>query len=897
MNPRYRRAEIEFHLTDLGISALVVPEDEDPPALNVATQLGVQILRLACDERGLPAALVADRIVQRCRKNRGVTNQALLLHTSGTTARPKIVPLSHANLVTSSQNIARSLALTPHDRCLNVMPLFHIHGLVGALLASLAAGSSVALPRDFDPTCFFDWLDACEATWYTAVPAIHQAVLAMAPQHAAVLARRHLRFVRSSSAALPPTVMAALERVFDAPVVEAYGMTEASHQIATNPLPPWVRKSGSVGLPAGPDVAILSEDGAFLPREVQGEICIRGETVMTAYEHNDDANAHAFHEGWLRTGDQGFFDADGYLRISGRLKEMINRGGEKVSPLEVEAVLLRHAAIAEAAVFSIPHPTLGEDVAAAVVLLPGATIAESNLRQWLQGYLADIKVPQQIVIVDSLPRGSTGKVQRLLLADAFRNRLCAAFVAPSTPTEHTLAEIWREVLGLERVGVFDNFMSLGGDSLKAVRVISRLRQVLGVEVAVAELFARPVLAEFAEAVREGARSTLPPITVAGRDEPLPLSFAQRRLWFLAQMEGVSQAYHISLGLRLTGVLDGGALRRALDRLVARHEALRTTFSHADGQPVQRIAAENGSFSLHEHDLRQHSNAEGELQWLAIEEANAAFDLQAGPLVRGRLIRLGDSEHVLLITLHHIVSDGWSMGVLTRELGTLYRAYSQGQADPLPALAVQYPDYAVWQRRWLTGEGLQAQSDYWRRTLAGTPAVLELPTDRRRPVQQDHAGAFVALELDDDLTAGLKALSQRHGTTLFMTLLAGWAALLTRLSGQDDVVIGTPVANRGRAEVEPLIGFFVNSTGIAAGPLWKPDGWRASAAGQDPGAGSTTAPGLAVRAGSGDRPAAAQSGVRAGVSGDVRLAEHRPNRPRAAGADSGAGEDALFFCKI
>jgi amino acid adenylation domain-containing protein len=813
MNPRFRRAEIEFHLTDLSISALVVPEGEDPPALNVATRLGVQILRLACDKRGFPAALIADRIVQRCRKNRGVTNQALLLHTSGTTARPKIVPLSHANLVTSSRNIARSLALTPNDRCLNVMPLFHIHGLVGALLASLAAGSSVALPREFDPTCFFDWLDAGEATWYTAVPAIHQAVLAMAPRHAAVLARRHLRFVRSSSAALPPTVMAALERVFGTPVVEAYGMTEASHQIATNPLPPWVRKSGSVGLPAGPDVAILSEDGAFLPREAQGEICIRGETVMTAYEHNDDANAHAFRDGWLRTGDQGFLDADGYLHISGRLKEMINRGGEKVSPLEVEAVLLRHPAIAEAAVFSIPHPTLGEDAAAAVVLLPGATVAESNLRQWLQGYLADIKVPQQIIVVDALPRGPTGKVQRLLLADALQNRLCTAFVAPCTPTEQALAEIWREALGLERISVLDNFFSLGGDSLKAMMVISRLRRVLGVEVAVAALFARPVLAEFADAVREGARSTLPPIIAAGRDAPLPLSFAQQRMWFLAQMEGVSQAYHVPLGLRLTGELDDGALRRALDRLVARHEALRTTFGPADGQPVQRIAAENGGFSLHEHDLRQHGNAEGELQRLAIEEANAAFDLQAGPLVRGRLIRLGDSEHVLLITMHHIVSDGWSMGVLTRELGTLYRAYSQGQADPLPALAIQYPDYAVWQRRWLAGEVLQAQSDYWQRTLAGTPAVLELPTDRRRLPQQDHAGALVALELDDGLTAGLKALGQRHGTTLFMTLLTGWAALLARLSGQDDVVIGIPVANRGRAEVEPLIGFFVNTLAL------------------------------------------------------------------------------------
>jgi syringomycin synthetase protein SyrE len=813
MNPRYRRGEIEFHLKDLAISALVVPEHEDHPALGVASGLGLQILRLTCDERGLPVALHPEGIVPRRTTIGGAADQALLLHTSGTTARPKIVPLSHANLVCSSRNIARSLALTPRDRCLNVMPLFHIHGLVGALLASMAAGSSVALPRAFDAAHFFDWLDACQASWYTAVPPIHQAVLAMAPRYPAVLARRHLRFVRSSSAALPPSIMAALERTFDAPVVEAYGMTEASHQVAINPLPPGVRKPGSVGLPTGPEVAVLDENGRTLPQETQGEICIRGETVISAYEHDDDANVHAFHDGWLRTGDQGFFDTGGYLRISGRLKEMINRGGEKVSPLEIEAALLQHAAIAEAAVFSIPHPTLGEDVAAAIVLQAGAMITGSDLRHWLRGSLTDIKIPQQIITVDALPRGPTGKVQRRLLTQLSEERLRATFVAPRTPIENSIAAIWREVLGVERIGIFDNFMALGGDSLSAITVISRLRQTLGVEVALALLFDRPALAEFAEAVGQAAPSLVPPITAARRDQPLPLSYAQQRLWFLAQMQGINNAYHVPLGLRLSGELDGGALRRALDRLVARHEALRTSFSNADVQPVQRIAAEDSGFDLQAHDLRQHGDAESELQRLTVEEADTAFDLQLGPLIRGRLVRLGEREHVLLITLHHIVSDDWSMGILTRELSALYEAYRQNQPDPLPRLPIQYADYALWQRHLLAGELLQSQSDYWRRTLADAPAVLELPTDRHRPVQQDYRGAFVPLELNPRLTTRLKALSQAHGATLFMTLLAGWAALLSRLSGQDDVVIGVPAANRGRAEIEPLIGFFVNSLAL------------------------------------------------------------------------------------
>jgi amino acid adenylation domain-containing protein len=306
---------------------------------------------------------------------------------------------------------------------------------------------------------------------------------------------------------------------------------------------------------------------------------------------------------------------------------------------------------------------------------------------------------------------------------------------------------------------------------------------------------------------------LPPITRARRHELLPLSLAQQRLWFLAQLEQVSQAYHLPFGLRLRGALDGAALRRALDRIVARHEALRTRFIYSDGQPVQRIAAKDAGFDLREHDLRRHADPEGELRRLAVEEAEATFDLQKGPLARGQLVRLNDEEHVLLATLHHIVSDSWSIGVLTRELSALYAAFRDGLADPLPPLAIQYPDYAVWQRRWLLQERQSVVGEYWRRELKEAPTVLELPTDRSRPTQQNYAGAFIPLELDERLTLALGALSRRHGTKPFATLLAGWAALLSRLSGQDDVVIGTAVANRGRVETEPLIGLFANSLAL------------------------------------------------------------------------------------
>src|SRR5262249_50004094 len=321
-------------------------------------------------------------------------------------------------------------------------------------------------------------------------------------------------------------------------------------------------------------------------------------------------------------------------------------------------------------------------------------------------------------------------------------------------------------------------------------------------------------------------STAFPITAIERSERLPLSFAQQRLWFLAQMEGVSQAYHISSGLRLFGALDRDALRRALNHILARHEALRATFIQIDGEPwVGRQEAgrqeavtafchpascrPTQGFHLLEHDLR----AEGELNPLIAEETLTPFDLENGPLIRGRLVRLAQDEHVLLVTMHHIVSDGWSMGILMRELGALYNAFLHGEPAPLPELPVQYPDYAVWQRRWLTGEVLEAQAEYWKNTLAGAPAVLELPADHPRPAQQDFAGAAVEFVLDARLSSALKALSRRHGTTLFMTLLAGWAALLARLSGQEDLVIGAPIANRNRVEIEPLIGFFVNTLAL------------------------------------------------------------------------------------
>jgi acyl-CoA synthetase (AMP-forming)/AMP-acid ligase II len=339
-----------------------------------------------------------------------------VLHTSGTTSRHKVVPLTHANVCASAANIARSLALTATDRCLNVMPLFHIHGLIAALLASLASGARVICSPGFNALQFFGLVKEHQPTWYTAVPTMHQAILARAERNPEAVKATRLRLIRSSSASLPPTVMLELERVFGAPVIEAYGMTEAAHQMASNPLPPAPRKPGSVGIAAGPEIAIMDEHGGLMARGEIGEVVIRGDNVTPGYANNPAANAAAFAHGWFRTGDQGVLDAEGYLRLTGRLKEIINRGGEKISPREVDEILLEHPAVAQAVTFGVPHDKLGEDVAAAIVLRDGAATTERELKAFAGQRLAAMKVPRQILFVAEIPKGATGKLQRLGLA-------------------------------------------------------------------------------------------------------------------------------------------------------------------------------------------------------------------------------------------------------------------------------------------------------------------------------------------------------------------------------------------------------------------------------------------------------------------------------------------------
>ncbi len=444
LNLNYRKREFEFYLSDLNAKVLITQPGYAQDAIEVAEKLSIPVINLIPDGEAVgifklellasnPHYLNNKNKVNGLEKDDQAPEETekskrsmitepkpeditLILHTSGTTSVPKQVPLTHFNLCISAQNISQVLQLLPTDRCLNVMPLFHIHGLIGVLLSSLSVGASVICTDGFNSDNFMFWLEQLQPTWYSAVPTIHQAVLTQV-KTSTHINNNQLRFIRSSSAALPPQVMTDLEKIFKVPVIEAYGMTEASHQMASNPLPPLIRKPSSVGIPTGIELAIMNEAGNIISGEEIGEVVIKGKNVTNGYLNNSEANQTGFTKGWFRTGDFGYLDSDGYLFLEGRIKEAINRGGEKIMPLEVDNVVMELPQVYQAVTFALPHPTLGEDVATAVVLHPNENVSPQEIRMYLFDKVADFKVPTQIIIVEEIPKGATGKLQRIGLAD------------------------------------------------------------------------------------------------------------------------------------------------------------------------------------------------------------------------------------------------------------------------------------------------------------------------------------------------------------------------------------------------------------------------------------------------------------------------------------------------
>ncbi|HVG46074.1 MAG TPA: amino acid adenylation domain-containing protein, partial [Longimicrobium sp.] len=515
-----------------------------------------------------------------------------------------------------------------------------------------------------------------------------------------------------------------------------------------------------------------------------------------------------------RSGDLARRRADGELEYLGRADQQVKVRGFRIETGEIEAALASHPSVAEAVVVV---SGAGDDAALVAYVVPaGESVHVPELREALKRRLPEYMVPGAIVPIDRIPLTANGKVDRRALPAPDQAGIAAGdvYVAPATPVEEVLAGIWAEVLRRERVGTADRFFELGGHSLLATRVVSRIRAVFEVELPLRAIFEGPTVAELADAVealrREGV-PVLPPVLPAGRERPLPLSFAQERLWFLDRLEPDSALYNLRVPLRLEGALDAAALERALGEIVRRHDVLRTTFGEVEGAPVQVVAPFAG-FTLPVEEVPGADAAGREAE--ALRRASAAggrpFDLEHGPLFRALLLRLAPEDHLLLLWMHHAVSDGWSTGVLLRELSALYSAFHAGGESPLPELPVQYADYAVWQREQLRGAVLERQVAFWRERLAGAPALLELPTDRPRPAVQTHRGAREPVIVPAELRAGLEALARREGATPYMVLLGAFQLLLSKYAGTDDVVVGSPIAGRTRAEVEPLIGLFVNT---------------------------------------------------------------------------------------
>ncbi len=520
-----------------------------------------------------------------------------------------------------------------------------------------------------------------------------------------------------------------------------------------------------------------------------------------------------------KTGDLARYLPDGHIEFLGRVDHQIKIRGFRIELSEIEAVLRQYPAIQEAVVITrSDKQTLRRDerLVAYVVPKPDQIPTSDQLRSFLQTKLPLYMLPSAFVVLNALPLTSHGKLDRQALPAPSLARLgLETGATPRTVTEEMLVSIWAEILGLEHVGIHDNFFELGGHSLLASQIVSRIRRVFQIELALRTLFEKPTIADLAGSIEAAQRAGLgliaPPMLPVGRDGKLPLSFAQQRLWFLDQLEPNNPAYNIALAARLIGPLDAAVLEQSLDEIVRRHESLRTTFAMSEGQAVQIINPPS-TMRLPIADLRELPTSERQtlILRLAKEEAQRPFDLDRGPLVRGSLLWLDNHEHALFLTMHHIVSDGWSMRIFVREMAALYEAFSAGLPSPLPALPIQYADYAVWQRQWLQGDVLKTQLAYWKQQLEGAPAAMELPSDYPRPPIQTFRGAFQSLVLPQTLSHALRALSWQQGTTLFMTLLAAFKVLLYLHTGQSDVIVGAPIANRNWGETEDLIGFFINT---------------------------------------------------------------------------------------
>ncbi|NHB62062.1 non-ribosomal peptide synthetase [Photorhabdus sp. RW14-46] len=818
LDPAYPGERLSHILTDAvpaeGVKAIVLADSTGRAALGEQMLAGLTVL----DPNILPDQPDNNPQVSALTSR----HLAYVIYTSGSTGIPKGVMIEHRGLVNLIRDKIIQFDIRPVSRMLQFAS-FGFDAGVWEIMMALGSGACLVIPAETvrqDPSRLWHYLEEQSVTHACLTPALLR--------EGADLPTITIKPTLILGGEAPsPVLLRALSH--QAILFNAYGPTEITVCATSWRCPShYTDVLVPIGRPtANTRIYLLDNHGQPVPLGAVGELYIGGDGVARGYLNRPDLTDERFladpfsdvaDARMYRTGDLVRYLPDGNLVFVGRNDQQIKIRGFRIEPGEIEARLAEHPVVREARVVALGD---GQDkrLVAYVVAEADSGLAAS-LHTHLSAMLPDYMVPAAFVRLATFPLTPNGKLDHQALPapgeDAFARQI---YVAPQGDMEIAVAAIWCELLGIEQIGRHDNFFALGGHSLLAVRMMNRIA-AFSVDLPLAALFVSPSLATFTEKIcaqicaqRNTGSDKLPEIRSISRDSVLPLSFGQQRLWFLAQFEGVSDTYHIPTALRLRGRLNFSAWQQALNRLFARHEALRSVFITVDGQPqVELLPAEFG-LPVKKYDLRKASNVDKQFKRLCVQEAKTPFDLARGPLIRCALIQLADEEHIFLLTQHHIISDAWSLKILESELVALYAAGLNQQPDPLLPLTIQYPDYAAWQRQVFSGEGVQAQSDYWRRTLADAPVLLELPIDRPRPSQQSFTGGRVAVHIDAPLVQALKHLGQQHGATLFMTLLTAWAALLSRLSGQDDVVIGIPSANRNLREIEPLLGFFVNTLAL------------------------------------------------------------------------------------
>jgi len=812
LDPAYPQERLRFMLEDAEVAVLVTQE-----WLMGSLPVAHGVPEVVCLERD--REVIARESGLNVVSGATHANIAYVIYTSGSTGKPKGVMVEHGGLCNLAEAQVDVFGVQADDRIVQFASS-SFDASIFEIVMSFRAGAELrmAAPDSLLPGEALTKLlqEACITT------------ATLPPSALAVLPMKQLPALRTIIVAGEACSAELVERwAVNRRFFNAYGPTETTVWASTAQC---FEDGGkpTIGRPVpNAQLYVLNKCLQPVPVGVAGELHISGTGLARGYLNRPQITAERFIPNpfsavpgarMYRTGDLARFLPNGEIEFLGRLDHQVKVRGFRIELGEIEAALTEHEAIRECIVVAREDVEGDKRLVAYLSARDGMTLSAGELRAYLKGRMPEYMVPSAFVMLERLPLTPNGKVDRHALpapADVAINDT-ASLTSPRTPVEELLAGIWSRVLRIERVGVEQNFFELGGHSLLATQLISRVREAFGVELPLRTLFERPTVAALAESVEAaltaGQSVLAPPLTPVSREQSLPLSFAQQRLWFLDQLDPGSTVYNCPVALRLTGALDVAALERALSEIVRRHEMLRTTFRSIDGAPVQVIGAAV-EVRLPVLDLQSLPEREVEAQQLAQAEAARPFDLAAGPLLRTTLLRLAAEEHVLLVTLHHIVSDGWSTAILVRELSALYAAFIAGAESPLTELPVQYADYSVWQRNWLDGEVLDKQLQYWRQQLAGAPEVLELPTDRVRPAVQTFNGASISVNLKDEVSAGLQRLSRERGVTLYMTMLAAFKGLLSRYSGQEDIVIGSAIANRNRVETEPLIGFFVNTLAL------------------------------------------------------------------------------------